>query len=299
MRLGAIVPMSVSDGPGRMPDWSDVLGFASHVADAGLDSVWVCDHLLSHPGDGSVEGVLEAWTLLAALAATTERIELGQLVTCISFRNPAILAKMAATVDEISGGRLILGLGAGWDDDEYRAFGIPTDHRVDRLEEALGIVGPLLRGERVSAAGRYHMVRDAVLLPAPARRIPILIAAEGPRMLRLTAHHADAWNTAWYGEPDEQLRSQLAALDGALAAEGREPGEMRRTVGVSVLDPDQETPGLVVEEDEDPFTGTVDELAAAFVAYEGLGVDDLILLLLPMTERALERVAEARARRAR
>ena len=275
-----------------MPTWGDVLAFARAAEGSGLDSVWVTDHLLSHPGDGTVEGVHEAWTLLSALAASTERVELGQLVTCISFRNPAILAKMATTVDEIAGGRVTLGLGAGWDDDEYRAFGLPTDHRVDRFEEALGVLGPLLRGERVTADGRYHRTHDAVLLPAPERRIPLLIAAEGPRMLRLTARHADAWNTAWFGAPDERLRSHLAALDAALDAEGRDRGSMRRTVGVSVADPDQDPSSA--DDDEEPFTGSVDELATALDAYAALDVDDVLLLLQPMSARSLERAASAK-----
>jgi probable F420-dependent oxidoreductase len=292
MRIGVLLPMAESDGPGRVPNWSEVLGFARHLEQAGLDSVWVYDHLLNHPGDGTSEGVIEAWTLLAALAAATDRIELGQLVTCISFRNPAILAKMATTVDEIAGGRVILGLGAGWDDREYRAFGVPVDHRVDRFEEALGIVVPLLRGERVTAEGTYHRVRDAVLLPPPVRRIPVLIAADGSRMLRLTARHADAWNTAWYGAPDDRLRAKLNEFDRALEAEARDPGEMRRTVGVSVIDPAADPP-VAVDEDERPFTGSVDELATALDAYADLGIDDIVLLLQPTTERSVERFVEA------
>ena len=292
MKTGVLLPMAESDGPGRVPSWPEVLGFARHLEQAGIDSLWVYDHLLNHPGDGTSEGVIEAWTLLGALAAATDRIELGQLVTCISFRNPAILAKMAATVDEIAGGRVILGLGAGWDDLEYRAFGLPVDHRVDRFEEALGIVVPLLRGERVTAEGTYHRVRDAVLLPTSGRRIRVLIAAEGPRMLRLTARHADAWNTAWYGAPDDRLRAKLSEFDRALEAEGRDPSEIRRTVGVSVIDPAADPP-VAVDEDEQPFDGSVDALATALDTYADLGIDDIVLLLQPSTERSVERFVEA------
>ena len=292
LRIGLLLPMTDSDGPGRAPRWPEILAFARHVEEAGCDSLWVCDHLLSHPGDGSTEGVIEAWTLLAALAAVTDRIELGQLVTCISFRNPAILAKMAATADEISDGRVILGLGAGWDDLEYRAFGLATDHRVDRFEEALGIVGPLVRGKRVAVTGTHHRVDDAILLPPPARRIPILIAADGPRMLRLTARHADAWNTAWFGAPDDRLRAKLAEFDRALRAERRDPDDVRRTVGMSVVDPEAGSPSAV--DDEEPFTGSVEELARAFDDYAAVGVEELILLLQPTTERSVDRVSAAR-----
>ena len=162
---------------------------------------------------------------------------------CTSFRHPALLAKMATTADAVSGGRLILGLGAGWYDPEYEAFGYPTDHRVGRFEEAISIIGHLLRGERVTLAGSYYQVRDAVLRPPPDRPIPILVAAKGRRMLRLTARYADAWNTAWFGLPDDLLHRRLAELNAALEAEGRDPATLRRTVGMEVWDPDTTGPG--------------------------------------------------------
>ena len=295
MRIGVMLGMSGSDGPGRVPTFDEVLAQALHVEHARLDSIWVCDHLLSHPSDDAPsEGILEAWTLLAALAARTERAELGQLVTCVSFRNPAILAKMATTVDEISGGRVTLGLGAGWDDREYRAFGVPIDHRVDRFEEALQVIVPLLRGERVTIDGTYHRADDLVLLPRPARPIPTLIAADGPRMLRLTARHADAWNTAWYGAPNDALRAKLAEMDVALEAEGRDPAGLRRTVGMNVVDPDRPGTNAV---DADALAGTVEDLARAFDAYEALGIDDLIVLPEPNDVPSVDRLARANALR--
>jgi probable F420-dependent oxidoreductase len=285
-----VVPMSLSDGSGRMPSWVDVAAFARHAEAIGLDSVWVCDHFLSSPPGRPVEGIHEGWTLLSALAAATTRVEVGSLVMCVSFRSPALLAKMAATADAVSGGRLVLGLGAGWYDAEYEAFGYATDHRVDRLEEALRIIGPLLRGERVSLCGRYHRVREAVLLPAPDRPIPILVAAKARRMLRLAARHADAWNTAWFGAPDDRLRCRLANLDAALEGEGRDPTTLRRTVGIEVSDPEAATASAAAD---GAFAGSVGELAEAIDAYEELGVDDLIVHLEPKTERSLDRLAEA------
>jgi alkanesulfonate monooxygenase SsuD/methylene tetrahydromethanopterin reductase-like flavin-dependent oxidoreductase (luciferase family) len=232
---------------------------------------------------------------VSAIAAVTERVEIGTLVLCTSFRSPALVAKMAVTADEVSGGRVILGLGAGWHDPEYEAFGFPNDHRVDRFEEALRIMVPLLRGETVTFAGRYHTARDAVLAPAPTRNIPVLVAAFGTRMLQLTARHADAWNTAWYGEPDDQLREQLAAFDAAIAAEGRSQASVARTVGMTVYDP-----AVAVAEDDrdDPsFIGSVEELALAIDAYEALGIAHLIVLLQPLTEASLDRLALALERR--
>jgi alkanesulfonate monooxygenase SsuD/methylene tetrahydromethanopterin reductase-like flavin-dependent oxidoreductase (luciferase family) len=289
MRIGVVVPMSLPGGPGQVPTWPQVCTFGQHAEAVGLDSVWVCDHLLSGPPEG---GIHEGWTILAALAASTRRLELGQLVTCTSFRHPALLAKMATTADAVSGGRLILGLGAGWYDPEYTAFGYPTDHRAGRFEEAIRIIGPLVRGEQVTLAGRYYQVRDAVLRPPPDRPIPILVAAQGRRMLRLTVRYADAWNTAWYGLPDELLHRRLADLDAALEAEARDPATLRRTVGMEVRDPAVTDPG-------EGFGGSVDELAWAIDAHERLGFDDLIVQLEPKTTRSLDRLAEALELRAR
>ena len=298
MKIGVILPAATSDAEGGHPSWAAVRSFALAAEAYGLDSVWMFDHFFHAPPDGPIDGQLEAWSVVSAVAAVTERVEIGTLVLCSSFRSPALIAKMAATADEISGGRLILGLGAGWHDPEYDAFGFPKDRRVDRFEEALQVIVPLLRGEMVTFGGTHIEVRDAVLAPAPARRIPVLIAAFGPRMLRLTARHADAWNTAWFGAPDDRLRERLGRLEAALAAEGRDPAAMERTVGLEVRDPD------VIGATDDggdgndrSFSGPVEELAEAFDAYEVLGIDHLMIVLQPMTEASLERLASALARR--
>jgi alkanesulfonate monooxygenase SsuD/methylene tetrahydromethanopterin reductase-like flavin-dependent oxidoreductase (luciferase family) len=290
MRIGVTLPFGGSDGPGRLPTWPEIHAFATHAEAVGLDSVWVCDHFLSGPPGRPASAIHEGWTILAALAASTSRIELGQLVMCVSFRSPALLAKMAVTADGVSGGRLVLGLGAGWYDPEYLAFGYPTDHRVARFEEALQIIGPLVRGERLTFAGRYHQVRDAELLPPPDRPIPILVAGARPRMLRLTARYADAWNTAWFGLPDQRLRQRLANMYAALHAEGRDPATLRRTVGMEVHDPEL-TGGD--QAGGESFAGSIDELAHAIDAYERLGLDDLIVGLQPSTPAALDRLARA------
>jgi len=296
VKIGVIVPAAASDASGGRPSWPAIRSFAQSAEAHGLDSVWMYDHFFYKPSEGPIDGQLEAWTVVSAVAAATERVQIGTLVLCSSFRSPALVAKMAATADEVSGGRLILGLGAGWHDAEYDTFGFPKDHRVDRFEEALRIVVPLVRGETVTFDGRYQQARDAVLEPAPAGRIPVLVAALRPRMLRLTAQHADAWNTAWFGAPDERLRERLANLDAALAAEGRDPTTLERTVGIEVRDPEQV--GMADEDDEDrSFSGSVDELAEAIDAYEALGIGHLIVVLQPMTEASLERLGLALSRR--
>jgi Coenzyme F420-dependent N5,N10-methylene tetrahydromethanopterin reductase and related flavin-dependent oxidoreductases len=159
--------------------------------DLGFDHAWLVDHLIDTDGPPS-HPILEAWTLLAALAARTSRIRLGVLVTSNTFRHPAVLLKAAVTVDHISGGRLILGIGTGWHEPEYEAFGYPTDHKVGRFEEALTVITGLIREGRADLDGRWVQVRDAVLRPPARPDIPILIAAKRPRMLELTARHADA-----------------------------------------------------------------------------------------------------------
>jgi len=274
-----------------MPTWLDVLTFSQHAERLGFDSLWVCDHFISDPGDRPIEGIYEAWTILSALAASTTRVELGQLVMCSAFRSPGLLAKMAATADAVSGGRLVVGLGAGWYDAEFKAFGYPTDHRVSRLEEAIQILNGLLDGRRVTFNGRFHTVQDAELLPRPTRRIPVLVAGNGLRMLEITAKHACAWNTAWFGAPDGRLHERLAGLESALDAHGRDPTTMRRTVGVWVEDPD-----VVPVEHSDPkaFRGSVDDLALVLQAYELLPIDDLIVGLTPMNGQSLDRLARAR-----
>jgi FMNH2-dependent dimethyl sulfone monooxygenase len=236
-----------------------------------------------------VEGILEGWTVLAALAAVTERVQLGQMVMCVSYRDPGLLAKMASTAQAVSGGRVVLGVGAGWYDREYRAFGYPTDHRVDRFEEALQIIVPLVRGDTVSFVGRYYNTEDAKLLPPPDPAIPVLVAAKGPRMLRLTARYADAWNTAWFGTPTDELVRRVANLESALQAEGRAPTDLRRTVGMIVRDPDRVTG----ETDPTTFAGSVDDLAHTIDAYEEMGFHDIVVGVEPMTERSLDRLGKA------
>lgn len=281
MRIGAMLPFSDEDGPGRLPTWAEISAFATHAEAVGLDSLWASDHVLSGSMDEPTEAVHESWTIVSALAATTIRIGLGQLVMCVSYRSPALLAKMAVTADEVSGGRLTLGVGAGWYEPEYRAFGWPFDHRVARFDEALQIIRPLLAGKRVTLDGRFHQVRDAVLLPPPPRPIPVLIAGNRPRMLRLTATYADAWNTAWYWEPDDRLYQRLADLTAALDTEQRDPATLRRTVG---LDWDSAKPDR-----------GVDDLARVLDAYDRLGIDELIVLAQPCTPESLDGLARAMA----
>src|SRR5262245_31025205 len=235
MQVGLILPLGDEPGPGVPGTYVEISAMARDVEAAGLDSIWVYDHLISVEGDGPVQGTWEAWTTLSALAAVTNRVKLGTLVSCTTFRHPGLLAKMAHTVAEISGDRLILGLGAGWHEPEYRAFGFPFDHRVDRFAESIEITATLLRKGRASVAGRHYAVTDCPLLPARADggAVPILVGCGGgERMMALTARWADAWNGAWYGRPGAKFFELRAKLHEACEAIGRDPSTVEITIGM-------------------------------------------------------------------
>jgi len=293
MKVGLILPMSDDDGGGT-PSWPEIRDLARQAEAGGADSVWVYDHLLLR-FDGRPTGIHEAWTLLAAVAVATEHVELGTIVLATSFRSPALLAKMATTLDAISGGRLILGVGCGWHEPEYAAFGFPFDHRVDRFEESLRILGPLIREGTVTFVGNYQRAEDCVILPrGPRARIPLLVAAKGPRMLRLAAEHADAWNTAWFGMPDDRLAQRLGALRTACAEAGRDPATLEVTVGITVTAEAGEEwgrPGSPASLLAEP-----DVVGDALRAYAALGVGHVQLDVQPATPATFARVLDGVAR---
>lgn len=219
--------------------WSQVLDEFLMAEDLGFDSAWLVDHLLDTDGPPG-HPCLEAWTLLAAIAARTSRIRIGVLVTSNTFRHPAILAKEAVTVDHISGGRLILGMGTGWHGEEHRRYGIempPAVERVDRLEEAVELVVRLMTEPRVTFEGRHYRTDDAVFEPRPVQqpRIPLLIAAHRPRMIRIAARWADQWDTfpelagAATDGVTTSVEERMTAFGAACVAAGRDPGTVRRS----------------------------------------------------------------------
>ncbi|HEX2754493.1 MAG TPA: TIGR03560 family F420-dependent LLM class oxidoreductase [Candidatus Limnocylindrales bacterium] len=218
-------------------DWPS-LRVAVETADAaGADDLWIDDHLLSDEGHSS-DGKLEGWTTLAATAAVTARARLGLLVAANTFRNPGLTAKLATTLDQISGGRAILGLGGGWFEEEHRAFGLDFGsgfgERLDRLAESVEIVRRLLDGERFSHEGRFYQLRDALAAPRPVQpHLPILIGGSGPqKTLRIVARHADLWNA--YGTPDS-LALTDAILRERCAEVGRDQATIERTVNLNVV----------------------------------------------------------------
>jgi alkanesulfonate monooxygenase SsuD/methylene tetrahydromethanopterin reductase-like flavin-dependent oxidoreductase (luciferase family) len=245
-----------------------------------------------NPGEPTT-GIWECWTMLAALAEATHRVELGTLVLCNSFRNPAMLAKMATALDEVSGGRLILGIGAGWNEPEYQAFGMPFDHRASRFEEAVQILVPLLRDGRVDFSGRYYQALNCEDVPRGPREAgpPLMFGAEGPRMIRLTARYADSWNIGYMGLP-ETMAGPLATIKAACDEEGRDPATLGVTALIALWFPDlqQEQPRFV---HDTYLTGTPAELAAAMRGYAELGVEHIMFQYAPYTDEARQRMAEA------
>ena len=279
----------------RWPELRDMVRVAEEV---GFDSIWTGDHLLFRdPGVGA-RGPWETWSVLAAVAAITERVELGPLVASVSFVNPALLAKKAATIDEISGGRLVLGLGAGWNEAEYRAFGFPFDHRADRFEEAFVIIRGLLREGRVDVEGRYHRARDCELLPRPTRPggPPIMVGTTGSRMLRLAARHADAWN-AWFtsfGNRAQGVPGLRRLVDEACEEVGRDPASLARSVAVLVQ---VEGVGPVSRRGGEqgkapPLRGSPEDMAAELGRFAEEGISHVQLVVDPVTARAIETLGE-------
>lgn len=287
MRIGIVLPIEEA-ADGTAPSYSTIREMAVAAEAGGLDSLWIYDHLMFR-FDGVESGLHEAWTILAAVADATDRVELGTLVMCTAFRNPGVLAKMAATLDHISGGRLVLGIGAGWHDPEYEAFGFPTDHKVSRFDEAFAIVRDLIRTGRADLDGTYVQAHDAVLRPAARADLPILVAAKGPRMLELTARHADAWNLAWFGLPNERLARVRGELADACRRVGRDPATLAITVGVNVRYPDLAAPS----EDGPALSGGADEIAAGLAAHAAAGADHVIAALDPSTPETLGRFLDA------
>jgi probable F420-dependent oxidoreductase len=290
MKIGLMLPLAEDETAG----FGDLKAMALAAEEDGLDSVWGADHLIYRDG-GETTGIHESWTVLTAVAAVTSRVEIGPLVLALPFRNPALTAKMAAELDEVSGGRFILGLGCGWHEPEFDAFGYPFDHRVGRFAEGMEIIPPLLRGENVTFEGRYHRVRDVELRPRPIRPNgpPILIAGKQPRMLDIVARHADLWNGAWFGDPAgaDELRTRLAGLGRALEGAERDPATLDLTAGIFVA-----FEGAHADTPERAIRGTTDQVVDALARYAELGIGHLIAHVFPRTPDAVRRLAEAATR---
>ncbi|MGI8687979.1 MAG: LLM class flavin-dependent oxidoreductase [Thermomicrobiales bacterium] len=291
LKVGINLPTTEGSMVGKTARWADLFTFAERAESLGFDSLWVPDHLLL-TWQEQTRGIWECWSLLSALAAVTHRVELGSLVACTTFRNPALLAKMADTTDEISGGRLIVGLGAGWDGSENQAFDLKSDHRVDRFEEALRIIVPLLRTGRVDFAGTYYQVRECELRPRGPRPggPPILIGAKGPRMLRLAATYADRWNAEGPMRRPEDIMPFRASGDAACAEVGRDPATLERSASVVVNLPmaQAQNEQHLSAQGKQPGPTSPEEIAETLRGYAREGLAHVQLWLTPNTLSSLE-----------
>lgn len=293
-KVGLILYAREGSMGGATPRWADLQALARQAEEVGFDSLWLIDHFLYRfASDTENRGLWECWSLLAALAAVTTRVELGTLVLGTGFRNPALTAKMADTVDEISGGRLILGLGAGYHELEYRAFGYPYDHRVGRFAEAIQIIHGLLRHGAIDFQGTYYTARDCELRPRGPRPQgpPILVGSPGERMMRLTARYANLWN-AYYDDTNNRASDVpplRARVDAACRAEGRDPASLERTASVQVVM--SRAAAIGSPWPVPPLTGTPEELAEELRRYAAEGISHVQLSLEPMTTASIEAFA--------
>ena len=275
--------------------WPEYIAMAKAAEDVGFDTIWLGDHLLYRYADGSTRGPWEVFTSLAAIAQATSRIKIGPLVAATAFHTPPMLAKMAATVDEISGGRLILGLGAGWNDTEFRAFGFPFDHRISRFEEAFTIIRTLLREGEIDFDGQFFQARDCVLKPAPARPggPPLMVGSIGPRMLEITLPHVEQWNV-WYrqsGNTAAGLEPILREVDDVCRKVGRDPATLEKTSAVLVGMPGGA--GRLTKYDVEgagpaPLEGSPAAIADGLRAYAALGLAEVQLVVDPITQGSIE-----------
>lgn len=275
--------MRFSVWPNLQRPWDELLAVARYAESTGWHGLWYADHYMPDTPDGTpADGpVMECWSALGALAAAVPRLRLGSLVSPTTFHHPALLAKRAATIDQISGGRFVLGIGAGWQVNEHLAFGVPLPppkERVDRFAEAIEIVQALLRQSRTTFEGQYFQVIDAPCDPKPVQDpLPILVGTGGPRMQRLAARFADEWNS--WGTPDV-LGPKLASLAAACEREGRDPSTLRRSTQGLFFLVDRDATAEKIRATAPPDRALIGGrafLADQVAAYRELGIDELIV----------------------
>jgi alkanesulfonate monooxygenase SsuD/methylene tetrahydromethanopterin reductase-like flavin-dependent oxidoreductase (luciferase family) len=291
MRLGVQLPEVE-----RVVRWPEYVAIARAAEESGFDSIWLGDHLLYRDDGGAERGPWDAWTLLAALAAVTEHVRLGPLVACTAFGPPWLLARRAAAVAEISGGRLVLGLGAGWNEPEFRAFGLPYDRRATRFIAAFEIIRRLLAGERVTTGGDAGSLEGAVLLPRPADPPALMVGSTGERVLRAALPHVGGWNIwyDWFGNDPDGFARENERVTAILHEVGRAPGEVRRSATVLVALGDHGTT-RPISAATPPVAGTPEQIAEQLRAFAAAGLDEAILVVTPITEESVRGLAPVAA----
>lgn len=280
----------------RVVRWSELRQMAQLAEQIGFDSLWVGDHLLYLPPGQTPRAPWDAWSVLAALAEATERVELAPLVACTTFHNPAIIARKAAAIDEISDGRLILGLGAGGNLPEFLPFGIPSDHRFGRFEEAFTVIRTLLANGEIDFHGTFYDLPECILTPNGPRKgdLPLLVGSIGERMLRATLPYLDAWN-GWFSDFENDplvLRALMQRVDAIADEVGRDPATFSHSVAllVGVLGATHR-PSVFPSKTQAPVSGSTNEIAEGIQAFYNEGVDHIQIVLTPITLEAIETLA--------
>ena len=291
VEIGLVLPMGEVFGEGTTSRWVNIRDLAVRAEEIGFDTVWTCDELLWRRPDRDPQGFWEGVAMTGAVAAATSRVKVGTWILSALHRNPGITAKAVETIDEISGGRFVFGLGAGHAGGQAHAFGLPEDHVVGRFAEAIEIIVPLLRQGRADFEGTFHAARDLEQRPVGPRpgRIPIMIGAKGPRMLRLAALHADIWS--WFVEEQSDLAEfgpRLAALVAACVDVGRDPATIGTSAGI-VIEPT--SVGGSEAEFGTPVRGSADEIADSLRAFGAAGFTNVELLVWPPTLAAVDAMA--------
>ena len=292
MKIGLVLIIAERKEMKRAFSYPETREIAQQAEEAGFDSLWLYDHMLYRSKGEPTVGIWECWTFLSALADATKRVDLGTLVLCNSFRNPTLLAKMAITLDEVSQGRLILGLGAGWNQPEYDAFGWPFNHRVSRFEEALQIIRPLLKEGKVDFEGKYYQAHDCEIRPLGPRPNgpPLMIGSFGKRMLQLTAKYADLWNTGYLGQPETLVKPRQELMK-ACQETGRDPNTLGVTAMIAL-----HYPKLAPAPDgfdTPPLSGTPTQVAKAMLVYEQAGVEHVMFHLIPYKPATIRKLEDA------
>lgn len=295
MGIGLVLPMVEAPQSGEKPRWATIKSIAQRAEDMGFDTVWVADELLWRVPDWpGPRGWWECVSVAGAVAASTTTIGVGSWVLSALHRNPGLTVKVAETLDEISDGRFVLGLGAGHAGDQGATFGYPDDKTVSRYEAALEIIVPALRGETVSRDGQYHQARSLEIRPRGPRpgAIPLMLGAHGNRTMRIAARYADIWSAfATESSMPEWFAPMLARLDDACSSVDREPQTLGRSIGVFVEPTGEHTAeaaGFGV-----PITGSPGEIAETIARFEEIGATRVELMLLPGTEQSVEAIAPA------
>ncbi len=285
MSLGINIPNSERALYPDTPQWADMLAMSKAAADAGFEVLWFDDHF-SFTSETDLRGAWDAWTLMAGIAAVVPDIHLGPMVACTAYRNPGVIAKMTEMIEDISGGRFILGLGAGWHKPEYEQFGLRFEPRVSMFEEALEIIHDLVRTGKSDLQGTYYQANNAVNLPRGPRPEgpPILIGSTGDRMLKSLVRYADAWNSGSSLDNIDELKAKMAKVDAACADAGRDPKTVVRTIGLTIA-------GEGYKKEASALSGSVDEIVSGLKTFEDLGIDHIMVRVDPSSPENITALA--------